>query len=458
MWFFLLVYIAEGMGQVGGLISQPLTYFLKTFLQWNPAQVTECLAYLTLPWVVKPVYGLLSDFFPLLGYRRKSYLFLANLLAVGSFLFLFRVTSSSQIVVALFLTAIGMAASSTICGAVMVENGKQTGLTGKFVSQQWIWFSIAGIATSLGGGWLCQHLSPTSAFHTAAAITAFAPVGVMAGAWFLIAEKKSQINVEQFKLSLKGLVSALKSRTLWIVAALLALWNFSPGFGTPMYYHMTDQLGFSQEFIGVLGAIGSVGAVIGSLVYMKWFDKRFTLRQLLYVSIVLGTISQGAYVLLHTERSGLVLSLMTSAATQVALLTMLTMAANSCPDKSEGFSYAALMSIFNLASQASAVFGAKLFTGEGITVLHYWTIQQPDFVRHIFQNHLTPLIWLSAVITATGFFFVPFLPKGLDHKDLAAKAAAAKLVEEAQLAQEAKSAQKASAALPESAKAAEEAK
>jgi predicted MFS family arabinose efflux permease len=319
-------------------------------------------------------------------------------------------------VVALILTAIGMAASSTLCGAVMVENGKQTGLTGKFVSQQWIWFSIAGIATSLGGGWLCQHLTPTSAFHTAALITAFAPLGVMAGAWFLIAEKKSQANPEQLKLSLKGLIAALKSRTLWIVAALLALWNFSPGFGTPLYFHMTDQLMFSQEFIGILGAVGSVGAVIGSLVYMKWLDRRFTLRQLLYVSIVLGTLSQAAYVLLHTEKSALVLTVMTAVATQVALLTMLTLAANSCPDKSEGFSYAALMSVFNLAAQASAVFGGKLYAGDKFFRWH-----QPHFMIVAFQNHLTPLIWLSAVVTAAGFFFVPFLPKGLDHKDLAAK-------------------------------------
>ena len=29
MWFFALVYIVEGLGQTGGLIAQPLNYFLK---------------------------------------------------------------------------------------------------------------------------------------------------------------------------------------------------------------------------------------------------------------------------------------------------------------------------------------------------------------------------------------------------------------------------------------------
>ena len=397
MWFFLLVYVAEGMGQVSGLISQPLTYYLKTSLGWNADRVTEYLAILTIPWVVKPVYGLISDFLPLFGYRRKSYLFLSNLLAVGAFLWLARITDPSQIIVALTLTAIGMAACSTLCGAVMVENGKLTGLTGKFVGQQWLWFSIAGVITSLGGGWLCQYLDPTSAFHTAALITAFAPLGVMAGAWFLIVEKKSEMNLEQLRLSSRGLLNALKSKTLWIVAAFLAFWHFSPGFGTPLYYHMVDNLKFTQEFIGILGAVGAVGAVIGSLAYMYWLDKAFTLRTLLYMSVVFGTLSQAAYVLLNGETSALVLTLLTSAATQIALLSMLTLAANACPDKSEGFSYAALMSVVNLATQASAIVGGKLYVD-------------------MFHNQLTPLIWLSAALTAVGIVLVPLLPRELERK------------------------------------------
>lgn len=392
MIFFLLVYVAEGLGQVAGLISQPLTYFLKTSLGWEADRVTEFTAILTIPWMIKPLYGIISDFVPILGYRRKSWLFLANGLAMGAFVWLAGLTSPSLILWALTLTAIGMAASSTLCGAVMVENGKNSGLTGKFVGQQWLWFSIAGIATSLAGGWMCQNLSPNSAFHTAALITAVAPIGVMAGCFFLIAEEKQEASVEQLKASTRGLINALKSRTLWIVAGFLAFWNFSPGFGTPLYYHMVNTLKFSQEFIGTLGAIGNVGNVLGALAFMFWLHKRLTLKQLLYLSVIMGTISQAAYVLLVGQASAAVLTLLTSAATQIALLTMLTLAANACPDKSEGFSYAALMSVFNLAAQASAIIGSKLYVN--------W-----------FHSQLSPLIWLSAAFTACAIFLVPMLPK-----------------------------------------------
>ena len=70
MLFFALVYVVEGIGQAGGLISQPLNYFLKQTYGWTPVQVTAYLTVLNLPWIIKPVYGIVSDFLPLFGYRQ----------------------------------------------------------------------------------------------------------------------------------------------------------------------------------------------------------------------------------------------------------------------------------------------------------------------------------------------------------------------------------------------------
>jgi len=64
MVFFALVYVVEGIGQTGGLIAQPLNYFLKQTFGWTPVQVTAYLTVLNLPWVIKPVYGVVSDFLP----------------------------------------------------------------------------------------------------------------------------------------------------------------------------------------------------------------------------------------------------------------------------------------------------------------------------------------------------------------------------------------------------------
>ena len=151
MLFFAVVYVVEGVGQTGGLIAQPLSFFLKQTYGWTPPQVTAYLTVLNLPWIIKPAYGIVSDFLPIFGYRRKSYLVLANLAAAGAYCWVTQLTAPSEIVFYLLLTAYGMAISSTICGAVLVENGQKFAASDSFVNQQWLWFNIAAMASAFIG-------------------------------------------------------------------------------------------------------------------------------------------------------------------------------------------------------------------------------------------------------------------------------------------------------------------
>jgi hypothetical protein len=76
MFYFGMVFVVEGIGQTDGIIAQPLIYYFKEVHSWTPVQVTAALTVFNFPWIIKPIYGLVSDFVPLFGYRRKSYLIL----------------------------------------------------------------------------------------------------------------------------------------------------------------------------------------------------------------------------------------------------------------------------------------------------------------------------------------------------------------------------------------------
>ena len=154
--FFAVVYMVEGVGQIGGLIAQPLSFYLKEVHGWAALQVTAFLAVFNFPWVIKPVYGVLSDFVPIFGYRRKTYLIAANIIAMGAYLWTTQLTAPGQLVWALQLTAYAMAVSSTVCGAVLVENGQRLSESGRFVNQQWLWFNAAAMASAIVGGQLVQ--------------------------------------------------------------------------------------------------------------------------------------------------------------------------------------------------------------------------------------------------------------------------------------------------------------
>src|SRR5215468_5572344 len=212
LWFFALVYVVEGLGQIGGLIAQPLNYYLKQVQGWTPLQITAYLTLFNLPWIIKPLYGLVSDFIPLFGYRRKSYLLVANAAATCGFLLVTQLTVPDRLVFALMLTAYAMAISSTLCGAVLVENGQRLKESGTFINQQWLWYNIAAMIAAVAGGQLVQHLTPSGALHTAAAIIAVAPCVVIVGTIFLVPEKRSRADLAGMKDTLGGLVTAFRRR------------------------------------------------------------------------------------------------------------------------------------------------------------------------------------------------------------------------------------------------------
>ena len=392
MVFFSIAYVVEGLGQAGGLIAQPLSYYLKEVHGWTAVQVTAFLTLFNLPWVTKPVYGVISDFVPLFGYRRKSYLVAANVAATGAFLWASQVTQPSELALVILMTSFAMATSSTVCGALLVENGQRFGESGKLVNQQWLWFNIAAMAAAIGGGGLVQWLSPTSALHAAAFIVALTPLALVFGTWWLIDEHKRSINVQELNDTFRNLLAAFRRRELWIVALFLFLYYFSPGFSTPLYYHMTDDLKFSQGYIGILGSISSGGWIVGALLYRKFLEG-LSSKNLLNLSIALGTLTTASFLLLSSPASAAILNFCAGFTAMLATVATLTLAANYSPQRSEGFAFAMLMSIINLAVAVADNVGAFLY-------------------EHAFHNGLTPLIIVSASFTAFALPLVPLLRLG----------------------------------------------
>lgn len=391
---FALGYFCQAVGQAGGLINQPLNYYLKAGLGLNPAQVSEYLAILTLPWVIKPVYGLVSDYLPLLGYRRKTWLILVNGVATLGFLWLSGLTEVGTIITALTLTAFGIASSDVIIDALMVENGERTGMIARFQGVQWFWFKIGTILTALTGGYLASMFKPATALHVAATITMLAPVAVIIASYFVIREEPAAISMAQVRETSKSLIHALKSPTLRIAAAFLALWCFSPAFGTPLYYHMVDNLGFEQSYIGKLNAMLAVGAVGGAYIFLRFFAGKTVVYRAVF-SICAGIAGVLAYLALaqphdYSAVIAIPLNLFVGMAAQIGTLTIFTLAASACPPKAAGFAFAVLMSLYNGVEQLSAILGSQLY-------------------EHVFERQLAPLLWVAAASFLLCFALVPLL-------------------------------------------------
>jgi len=395
MVFFALVYVVEGIGQSDGLISQPLNYYLKQVYQWTPVQITAFLTVLNLPWFLKPLYGIVSDFVPLFGSRRKAYLLLANGLAAAAYFSMAGAAAPNTLLLLLLLAVYGMAIASTISGAVLVENGQRFHASSTFVNQQWLWFEIAAIGVAFLGGALVQWLPPMGAVHAAALIAAAPPLLVIFATFVLIEEDKSTISLAGLKQSLRGLKTALAMRRLWVLALFLFFYYFSPGIDTPLYFYMTDHLQFSQAFIGALNSIGAFGWVVMAAIYGV-FLRDLNAKALLNLTILLGVLATLAFLSMRDPVTAAFAQFVYGGASMMTAVATLGLAADLCPKHSEGFVYAAMVAVTNIAAAAADNVGSYLY-------------------EHVFNSALSPLILVAAGFTALNFVLVPFLKLDSEH-------------------------------------------
>lgn len=77
----LSVYFVQG---ILGLARLAVSFFLKDDLGLTPAEVAALTGIASAPWTIKPLFGFISDGFPLFGYRRRPYLVLSGFLGTAS--------------------------------------------------------------------------------------------------------------------------------------------------------------------------------------------------------------------------------------------------------------------------------------------------------------------------------------------------------------------------------------
>jgi MFS family permease len=377
---FAIVYFAQGMWY---LPNQPLIVAFKD-RGLTPSQVANFFLITTIPWMIKPLYGLVSDFVPLFGRRRKSYFVLTTVLSAAGGAWLALFSEHKFWGIAIFFTAMGfgLAFSDVLTDALMVEEGRPHGLTGAFQSVQWASITTASILVGALGG----HLAETRELRLAFGIAACFPVISLIMVFVFIREPRRPFDPAALAETLAAIRVALTHRDVWTVAGFIFFYMFSPSFGPAFLYYQTDELGFSQRFIGTLSALNSGASVAGAIAYAP-LARRMRLRPLLNWSIGVGVAGTLSYLLYQGHTSAVVIDTFFGGVGMIMQLAFLDLAAKACPRRVEATFFALLMSVYNAGQQLSQNVGARLYETVGFT----------------------PLVLISTAMTAAAWLLVPLL-------------------------------------------------
>lgn len=373
----LTVYFVQG---VLGLARLAVSFFLKDELGLSPAQVSALIGVAALPWMIKPVFGFLSDGLPIFGYRRRPYLILSGILGTLSWVAMATMVHSAwAATAAIALSSLSIAVSDVIVDSIVVERvrGESIAAVGSLQALCWGTSATGGLITAYFSGSLLQHFST----HTIFALTAVFPLLVSAAAW-LIAESPVKARPDWAVVSeqLGKLRQAITQKSIWLPTAFLFLWQAMPTADSAFFFFTTNELGFTPEFLGRVRLVTSLASLLGIWVFQR-FLKQVPLRVFFAWTIVISTLLSMTMLLLvtHTNRSlgiddhwfSLGDSLILTVMGQIAYMPVLVLAARLCPPGVEATLFALLMSVTNLAHLVSYEFGAVLMHGLGITETNF---------------------------------------------------------------------------------------
>jgi MFS family permease len=377
---FGVVYFAQGMWY---LPNQTITIVLKE-RGLSAGQVADFFLITTIPWLIKPVYGLISDFVPLWGRRRKSYFLLTTSLAAlaGTALALLTGHPYWAMVILFTIMGLGLAFTDVLTDALMVETGRPRGLTGAFQSVQWAAITAASILVGLLGGQLAGARNLTVAFAIAAS---FPLISLVIGLRF-IQEQPAPADWAAFRQTWAAIRAAMRERVVWVVAGFTFFFEFRPSFGPAFVYYQTDILGFSQEFIGILDSIYYTSALAGAVLYAP-LSRRVRLKQIIVASIGASVLSTLLFLLYRDAVSAVLAHVLFGVVAMIVQLAFLDLAAKACPPRVEATFFALLMSVYNAAVQLSQNVGARLYDNLGYT----------------------PLVLISASLAALTWVLVPLV-------------------------------------------------
>ncbi|WP_414527716.1 folate/biopterin family MFS transporter [Nodularia chucula] len=412
----LTVYFVQG---ILGLARLAVSFFLKDELLLSPAQVSALLGIVALPWIIKPVFGFISDGLPIFGYRRRPYLILSGLLGAISWVCLATIVHSSwAATLAIALGSLSVAVSDVIVDSLVVERARveSQASAGSLQSLCWGASALGGLLTAYFSGMLLEHFTTRTVFW----ITASFPLIVSAVAW-LIAEtpirKNTQDNHSNNPLStkhqLKQLRQAVTQKAIWLPTAFVFVWLATPTADAAFFFFSTNELHFQPEFLGRVRLVTSGASLIGIWIFQR-FLKSVSFRTIFAWSTVLSSVLGMTMLLLvtHTNRTlgiddhwfSLGDSLILTVMGQIAYMPVLVLAARLCPPGVEATLFAVLMSVSNLANMVSYEFGA--------IIMHWLGITETNF----------ELLWLLVIITNLSTLlplpFIRWLPANDPQADL----------------------------------------
>jgi MFS family permease len=354
-----------------GLIGLPITFFLKNRLHLNANQNAHFNLIVAIPLFVGFLFGFIRDRWSPFGKGDRGHLVVFGLATAAIFSGMAFVEPTYPVLLGgvFLLTALMQFVSGAAAGLAS-SVGRHHAMSGQMSTVMNFAILAPQVMAFLMGGMLSGALEGAEAtlaariiFLTGAglmlAMTAFGAFGPRR----LFEDARAGAEPQRLTLGADAM-RLLRTWAIYPVVIIQLLWQFAPGAGLALQYHLANDLKASDAQVGAFFSIFYAGFLPVYVLY-AWLAQRLKLGTLLWIGAVLAVPQMVSLLFMHSARGALLAAIPMGLLGGIGQAAFTDLAMRSCPKGLEGTMMMLFLALYWISARFGDLWGADLYEHHG---------------------------------------------------------------------------------------------
>jgi MFS family permease len=353
------------------LIGLPINFFLKNRLHLSAQQTAQFNLIVAIPLFVGFLFGFIRDRWSPFGKGDRGHLVVfgaATAIVYAGLAFIeptYAVLLTGVLLLTILMQFVGGAAAG-LSSAV----GRHHAMTGQMSTVMNMATLAPQVMAAFGGGILAGLLEGAGA-ATAARILFLLGGAMMLGMTAFGAFGPKRLFDDAEKGAAPQTLSAgadfmrlLKTWAIWPVVIIQLLWQFAPGAGLALQYHLANDLKATDAQVGFFFAIFYAGFLPVFGLY-AWLAQRFRLGILLWIGAILAVPQMVSLLFIHSPQGALLAAIPMGLLGGIGQAAFTDLAMRSCPKGLEGTMMMLFLALYWISARFGDLWGASLYQSPG---------------------------------------------------------------------------------------------
>ena len=354
-----------------GVLSLPIIFFLKNRLHLSAPETARFNLIVAIPLFAGFVFGFVRDRWSPFATGDRGHLVVFGLASAAVYAAMaFAPPTYAMLLVGVFLVTVLMQFVAGAAAGLASGVGRHHAMDGQMSTVMNAAMLAPQVIATLIGGVLSGLLEGAGA-ATAARVLFLVGAGLMLAvtAYGAFGPRRlfddARAGAEPHRLTPGADIARLLStRAIYPVLAIQLLWQFAPGAGLALQYHLANDLHASDAQVGAFYAI-FYGGFLPVFALYAWLAQRVKLRTLLWIGAVLAVPQMVSLLFVRSAQGALLAAIPMGLLGGIGQAAFTALAIRACPKGLEGTMMMLFLALFWISLRFGDLWGADLYQHHG---------------------------------------------------------------------------------------------